>query len=349
MANKLTSKVVQDEATRRVSAAFDFPFDGETSFAPPALSVPANYSVGLIVGPSGSGKSTLLGEIGSSQPAAWDNSRAVCSQFASPEDAIARLSGVGFNSIPSWLRPYSALSTGEKFRADLARRLHDDAVIDEFTSVVDRNVAKACAFAARRYITENKLQRVTFASCHYDIIDWLQPDWTFDTKAGVMLPRGSLPERRIEVTPCDASLWSVFRHHHYLSADINRSARCWSAVWNGTLVGFASALAFPNGNFKNAWREHRTVVLPDFQGFGIGVRLSDAVGFIFKAEGCRYFSKTAHPRMGEYRNASPLWTPTSKNMKARPDYTAMRVTKEAAYKHRHAARVAYSHEFMGRA
>jgi GNAT superfamily N-acetyltransferase len=229
----------------------------------------------------------------------------------------------------------------------MARALESGACIDEFTSVVDREVAKACAFAAARYIRARGLQRITFASCHYDIVDWLQPDWVFDTKGGVMLPRGSLPARVLYVEPCAVDLWPIFRAHHYLSGDINRSARCWRAMWNDTLIGFASALAFPNGNFRNAWREHRTVILPDYQGLGFGVRLSDAIGFIFRAEDCRYFSKTVHPRMGEYRNASPLWRPTSKNMKARPDYAAMRVTKEAAYKHRHIARVAYSHEFIG--
>ena len=100
---------------------------------------------------------------------------------------------------------------------------------------------------------------------------------------------------------------------------------------------------------KNAWREHRTVVLPDYQGMGFGVRISDAVAEMFIKDGCRYFSKTVHPRMGEYRNTSKLWVPTSKNMKARPDYLKSGdTTKERKYKHRHAYRVAYSHEYKGR-
>jgi GNAT superfamily N-acetyltransferase len=116
------------------------------------------------------------------------------------------------------------------------------------------------------------------------------------------------------------------------------------------MIGFSSALAFPNGNFKNAWREHRTVVLPDYQGMGVGVRISDAVAEIFVSDGCRYFSKTVHPRMGEYRNNSVLWAATSKNMKARADYlTTKTKTKEDGHKHRHAGRVAYSHEYIGQA
>ena len=112
-------------------------------------------------------------------------------------------------------------------------------------------------------------------------------------------------------------------------------------------VGFAAVLAFPSGAFKNAFRGHRTVILPDYQGMGFGNRLSDAVAEIHLSEGKRYFSKTVHPKMGAYRNASDKWRGTSKNMKARPDYNSERQTKEKRYKKRHAARIAFSHEYMG--
>ncbi len=345
----LTTAVTQDEITAEISRAFDYAFTGETSFKCPQFDIPSDYQIGLIVGPSGSGKSTILSEIGKVEPPDWNPELSVASHFKTADEAQKRLSGVGFNSIPSWLRPYHVLSAGEKFRADTARIISDGACIDEFTSVVDRNVAKSCAFAVRRFITSEKINRVTFASCHYDIIEWLQPDWIIDLNGGKMLPRGSLrrPQRIVDLTPCDSNQWPLFSAHHYLTEDINRSARCWAATWDGRTVGFASALAFPQGNMKNAWREHRTVVLPDFQGLGIGVRISDAMATIFLREGCRFFSKTAHPRMGEYRNNSPLWRPTSKNMKARKDYNHNRKTKESAYKHLHMGRITYSHEFTG--
>lgn len=279
----------------------------------------------------------------------WSETKAVASHFGSAQEAQKKLSGVGFNSIPSWLRPYHVLSTGERFRADMARMIGEGACVDEFTSVVDRNVAKSCAFAVQRLIRSEGYQRVTFATCHYDVIEWLSPDWVFDTKTLQMLARGCLqrPTRIVDLTPCDAKFWPIFSPHHYLTENINQSARCWAAVWEGQTVGFASAIAFPVGTIKNAWREHRTVVLPDFQGLGLGVRISDALACIFISEGRRYFSKTAHPRMGEYRNASPLWRPTSKNMMARKDYNHNRKTKESRYKHLHMNRVTYSHEFIG--
>jgi ABC-type ATPase with predicted acetyltransferase domain len=48
-----------------------------------------------------------------------------------------RLDAVGLSAAARG-RPYGELSTGEKFRADLAKRLCDGGVVDEFTSNVDR-------------------------------------------------------------------------------------------------------------------------------------------------------------------------------------------------------------------
>jgi GNAT superfamily N-acetyltransferase len=227
--------------------------------------------------------------------------------------------------------------------------LEDSCVIDEFTSVVDRTVAKSCSVAVTRFIKQRQLSKIVFASCHYDIIPWLQPDWVFDTATNKTVVRGfeRRPRIELEITPCGSEAWSMFSQHHYLDQKLNKAAHCWIALWEDKPVGFVSALAYPSGTTKNAWREHRTVVLPDYQGLGIGVRISDAVASLFIQNGKRYFSKTAHPRMGEYRNNSPFWKPTSKNMKTRPDYIKTGGTKEEAYKHLHSNRLCYSHEFIG--
>jgi len=358
---EFSCQVEVDDIVKAVSSMFDYTFTGKSVFTAPDMgAVPQSFSIGLIVGPSGSGKSTLLRRFGKEDSVEWQEGKAVCSHFASADDARDRLGAVGFNSIPSWMRPYSVLSTGEKFRADMARRLRDGAVFDEFTSVVDRNVAASCSNALRRYVDAKGLRNLVFASCHYDIIDWLRPDWVFDTNTNTLVGRGSLqrPEIVLETVPCGVQAWSMFRHHHYLNYDINRGARCWITTWKGIPVGFSSAIAFPSGTVRNAWREHRTVVLPEFQGLGIGVRISDTVGEMFLSQGCRYFSKTSHPRMGEYRNRSPLWKATSKNGISRKDYLIEGQTHLPSPKARpgmgknenltrHAMRVCYSHEYIG--
>jgi GNAT superfamily N-acetyltransferase len=347
-----TCTVAVDDAVRAVCGLFDYAFDGTSTFEVPTITPPQDWGIGLIVGPSGSGKSSALRAFGEADRIEWDEGRAVVSHFDSVEDAHERLAAVGLNSIPSWVRPFHVLSTGEQFRADLARRLEDGATLDEFTSVVDRNVARSASVAVRRFVDKRGLQRIVLATCHYDVIPWLQPDWVFDTADRRMTVGRSerRPPIELDVVPCSSDDWVAFRPHHYLTETINRSARCWLAYWGDVPVGFASALAFPNGYIQSAWREHRTVILPDYQGLGIGPRLSNAVAAMFVAEGCRYFSKTAHPRLGSYRDTSPLWRPTSKNRRNRTDYGIVKTkTKEDGYKMRHAARTCFSHEYVGAA
>lgn len=341
--------VQQDDVTAAIAKVFDYPFTGTTEFEPPHMpETPADFGLGLIVGPSGSGKSTLLARFGDEQDLKWDTHKAVCSYFSDADEAVSKLGAAGLNSIPTWLRPFHVLSTGEQFRAYIARQLRSGAVIDEFTSVVDRDVAKSASYALRRYVDSGAVSRVVLATCHYDVVEWLQPDWVFDTRTGKLsVGRGLRPEIRIDLVPCSVEEWTAFRQHHYLDGNINKGSRCWIARWGQRSVGFVSIIAFPNGNFKNAWRGHRTVVLPDFQGLGIGVRISDAVGEILLRSGARYFSKTAHPRMGAYRDNSPLWRPTSKNKKSRPDYATSAGKKEAGHYARHIERLCWSHEYVG--
>ena len=136
----------------------------------------------------------------------------------------------------------------------------------------------------------------------------------------------------------------MFKDHHYLRDDLHNASRCYVGLWDGQLVAFGATMTMPNGFIKNAWRGHRTVVLPDFQGMGIGVRFSNTMGQIHVDQGHRYFSRTAHPRMGYYRETSYLWKPTSKNRKLRKD-----ITHQNLYNNHYAdnKRICFSHEYVG--
>jgi hypothetical protein len=54
-------------------------------------------------------------------------------------------------------------------------------------------------------------------------------------------------------------------------------------------------------------REHRTVTLPDYQGVGIGMALSDYCAALWKALGHRATSTTTHPAFIAARRRSPHW------------------------------------------
>ena len=343
----LVSSVVLDEITQELIKPFDYESDGTEKFYPYLLpaDLPKDFGIGVIVGASGTGKSTLLKSFGSPVSPVW-NDGSIVSNFANAIDANEKLSAAGLMSVPEWVKPFSVLSNGQQFRANLARSLHDEAVIDEFTSVIDRNVAKAASTAMARYVRKNNVKGIVLATCHRDVLEYLEPDWIIDTDRGEWASGRYLhrPDLVLGIYPCSNEVWKHFAPHHYLSESLNKSAHCYLALWNGSVVGFVASIAYPSGTVKEAYREHRLVVHPDFQGFGIGPRLSEAVAQHYLDNGKRYFSKTSHPRLGGYRDQSALWKPTSKNHKRRTD--GLNLDGKARWSI-DPNRWSYSHEYVG--
>ena len=343
----LESVVQMDEMLGEVIRPFDYKSEGVEHFYPYLIpsDLPAEYNIGVIVGASGTGKSTLLKKFGDPVSVGWHPKKAIASHFDSPEDAVERLSAAGLMSVPEWVKSFDSLSNGQQFRANLARSIKSNAVIDEFTSVVDRTVAKAASTAMVRYIRKNDIKNVTIATCHRDVLEFLEPDWVIDTDRGEWTSGRYLqrPELVLEIYPCSNLLWSYFAKHHYLSESLNKASHNYMVVWQEKVVGFSSVMAYPSGTVKSAFREHRLVVHPDYQGFGFGPRISEAVAQHYLDNGKRFFSKTSHPRLGEYRDNSPRWKPTSKNHMRRTDGKTENKTKWVLNNERWS----YSHEFIG--
>lgn len=310
------STVARTPRVMQLEGMFDLPAT-DASRVEWDVSLPTDereWQIGLIVGPSGSGKSTILAEIfGGATTLEWSE-RAVVDDFESDSirDVTAALSSVGFSSPPAWLRPFSVLSNGEQFRASMARLLLADApvtVVDEFTSVVDRTVAQVGSAAVARFVRSRPGRRLVAASCHYDIVEWLQPDWMYDTGNGVFEWRclQRRPAVVLEVERCDPAEWASFRRHHYLSHTLPSGCRCFLGSVEGRPATFVASRLFPHPTAKDVWQEARCVCLPDFQGVGIGNAMSELVAAAFKATGRRYRSVTSHPAMIRHRARSPLW------------------------------------------
>ena len=279
------------------------------------------WSIGLIVGPSGCGKSTIAKELFGNayiQGYEWDEHKALIDCFPlemSVKEITLLLSSVGFSSPPSWLRPFGVLSNGEQFRANIARTLAENpklSVIDEFTSVVDRTVAKIGSTAIQKTV-RNRKGKLIAVSCHYDIEDWLDPDWVYEPAINNFkwrLLRGR-PQINLEIKRINHENWKIFSKHHYLDTTLNKSAVCFGGYIDGQLVAFDSWLPFFGKlSYGKARRVHRAVCLPDFQGAGIANAMLNATSSMWKALGFRVFLGTGHPAMVQSKIRSKEWKMT---------------------------------------
>lgn len=277
-----------------------------------------DWSVGLIVGPSGSGKSTVARELFGDCLVSgfeWPADKSLLDGFPegmSIKTITGLLNAVGFGSVPNWFRPFGVLSNGEQFRATMARALAESnnlVAIDEFTSVVDRQVAKVASHCVQKTVRREPGRKFVAVACHYDIVEWLQPDWVFEPHLAAFEWRSvqRRPGLALEIRSVSKDLWPRFSRFHYLTSHLNPSAFCLGGFIDDICVGFTSAVRFPHPKARNIYSEHRTVVLPDYQGLGLSGILSEWMGDHLWERGWRLHSVTAHPAIIAQKSRSPRW------------------------------------------
>lgn len=288
------------------------------------------WKIGVVVGPSGSGKTSIGrsvwpdvgiydGEKG------WDNSKPIVDCIAPSggfDDVTGALSAVGLGSVPAWLRPFHALSNGEKFRAGLARVIAEGkqkVIIDEFTSVVDRQIAKIGASAFSKAWKRGTGQAILL-SCHYDILDWVEPDWVFDTRTAT-LERGCLrrrPKFELEVWKTNGSFWPLFEPHHYLKLPRMVAAEYYVGFVDGEAVcHIATSPRLEVGGMRAC----RMVVMPEWQGAGVGMRFLNEVCRLQFTDANRFHKRvkavyfhTSHPGLCAALRRDKKWIQVSQMM-----------------------------------
>jgi len=315
---------------QQVAGMFDVPLADECTeqFKVDLPEPEESWQVGLIVGPSGSGKSTVAKQFYGDdlyRESDWPADKAVvdCFDDLPVRQVVELFTAVGFSSPPSWVKPYQVLSCGERFRCDLAKALSKSIrpvaggfgnqepssliVFDEYTSVVDRNVAKACSTAIAKGIRRGNIPcRFVAVTCHYDVAEWLEADWVLDM-ATSRLTRRRLrrPRIHVEIYRSRLAAWPLFARHHYLSGSLAAAARCYLATWEGEPVAFCATL--PVITKKNHRRFTRIVTLPDYQGMGIGMRVVAAVASLHREEGHRINVTSSHPALIRHCRYSDQW------------------------------------------
>lgn len=368
-------EIVRTPKLIQLEGMFDLPAKKTSEFKA-EIEIPdlnkINWQIGLVVGTSGSGKSSLAKHLWKEnlvESYEWSFNKSIIEDFPKTMN-IKRiteiLSKVGFSSPPAWQRPFNYLSNGEKFRVTIARSIAESEVnnnslivIDEFSSVVDRNVAQISSAAVAKLIRKQNSKFIA-VTCHYDVEEWLQPDWIINMnsqefiirdkkyaeKSGRLLHR---PKIEIKVERVERKFWKIFSKHHYLNHDISVISKCYCGFINNEPAVFTAVINQPNKNPR--WREHRTVCLPDFQGIGIGNVMSDLIAGCYLCTGRPYSSVTSHPAMIRYRSSSRNWLTTSKpklaGKRQKGSYKTSLIAKQSLGAKNATNRLTASFEYVG--
>lgn len=310
----------------------------------------SDWKIGVVVGPSGTGKTSIgkevwkdVGIYNGDDGWAFDKPIIDCilpnGKF---DDVTSAFSAVGLGSVPTWLRPYHALSNGEKFRAGLARVIAEKpnkVIIDEFTSVVDRQIAMIGAGAFGKAFKRGGGQAILL-SCHYDILDYIEPDWVFDTRTA-MLSRGALwqrPKIELEIFKTNSSYWGMFEPHHYLKLPKMIAATYYVGFVNGEAV--AHIAVSPKLDI-GGMRACRMVIMPEWQGAGIGLRFLNEVCRLQFTPVNKFYDRTkavyfhtSHPALCAALRRDKNWVQVSQTMggghkgKSIESITASRTSKK---------------------
>ena len=295
------------DKTYRVSAIkskFDLQSDMITEQFVGDIDLSKEWNIGIIYGHSGTGKTTIANQLFNiSNKFDFDNKSIIDNmpENKTLNEITQMFNSVGFSSPYSWLKPYNVLSNGEKMRVDLAYCLlqeYDIIVFDEFTSVVDRNVAKITSMAVSKTIKRANKKFIA-VSCHKDIVEYLEPDWVFNTNnMSFEYTRGLLrrPDINIDIYK-QKGLWDLFRKYHYLNHSLNHSATEFVGYIDNHPCVFCAVLHFPHPKVNNFKRITRLVVLPDYQGIGIGKRFLDYISKYFTKDGFRLIITTTTPAL----------------------------------------------------
>ncbi|CAE8589794.1 unnamed protein product [Polarella glacialis] len=325
------------------------------------LRADAVFAVGLLLGPSGTGKTTGLRAFQETLRSSCEATVPERSPTASREDQSNRAKLLQWLGLREGLaeRPVETLSSGERHICTVAEALLQaaagTAVVDELGSTLDSKArARLCRGLRRALSGEDRIpglaSRLVAATLHGDVAKWLLADWVLDTASGLLWERSdegvsksmdnnfdvddpvtdevvgvscgfrhpTVPLEVQALSSVDRSrAWRRFERHHYLSSELSPASECFQVSWGSEPVAFAAVLPREGRNGSSDVREHRLVVLPDFQGLGIGMGLSEflaehalSTGFFGCKPPQQYFSSTAHAHLGAARARSSRWGPT---------------------------------------
>ena len=96
-------------------------------------------------------------------------------------------------------------------------------------------------------------------------------------------PKGERPNIKLTVRRVESNVWNIFKDHHYLTSDLNKSCKCLLFEWNNIPIGFVGILNTPRRGIPYGCSVSRIVILPDYQGLGLSTEIFNFVGGIVKS------------------------------------------------------------------
>jgi GNAT superfamily N-acetyltransferase len=88
----------------------------------------------------------------------------------------------------------------------------------------------------------------------------------------------------------------MFRSYHYLNGSLGAGIRCYTAIYQGNPIAFI-AVACVRMRAKY-YRFSRLVVLPDYQGIGVGKRLLNFIADLYSSQtGLPFCLVTSNPQL----------------------------------------------------
>lgn len=97
-----------------------------------------------------------------------------------------------------------------------------------------------------------------------------------------------------------------------MSTDLNPSAQCYIGYYENNPVVFFGILHFPHPSAKNIKKGHRLVVLPDYQGLGIGHIFSSEIAKMYKEKGFKFIITSSTKSLFKQRSNDKNWIVTRK-------------------------------------
>jgi len=91
-------------------------------------------------------------------------------------------------------------------------------------------------------------------------------------------------------------MWQMFRQYHYLNGSLGAGVRCYVAKYQDRPVAF---IAVVHTRMKrNYYRVSRLVVLPDYQGIGVGSRLLNFIAELYTSQTkIPFYLVTSNPQL----------------------------------------------------